>query len=359
MIITIRTPIISIFTGIDDPPISELIRSNFSISWRIWMNKFSWTSGSMGICSKSDMLDFSQNKRRTCCLFKCCSASDVFHGLVNELSFDRKMTLTKIFRKIVLHFTTLFKLSCFHIKSFHSTGRGGRLRIFRQTSTCHAFLGAKLLRRVRQRRRNDVSRWDAHVLISSKLKTDSNNKFSDYSIWVLWKLFRRKPNGQLICISDFETKWKEGKVPVSRLERCATSHAPGARSPYEKKVEMALLSSPTLPVSSSPISRRRNPFRFIFSPHIALGLVGHSGVHSHPISPFLLLYPSVTSAPSGAIQSFVTSSPAYRPSSSIVATADQSNGHWKWRTHLPPTPHKLISGVVLSTGDQKIFFWIR
>ena len=50
------------------------------------------------------------------------------------------------------------KLSGFHIKSFHLTGRGGRLRIFRQTSTCHAFLGAKLLRRVRQRRRNDVSR---------------------------------------------------------------------------------------------------------------------------------------------------------------------------------------------------------
>ena len=45
-------------------------------------------------------------------------------------------------------------------------GGRGRLRIFRQAAAGHALLGAKLLRRIRQRGRNDVRRRNANVLLS-------------------------------------------------------------------------------------------------------------------------------------------------------------------------------------------------
>lgn len=49
-------------------------------------------------------------------------------------------------------------------------GRRRRLRVLCQTLAGHAVLRSKLLRRIRQRRRNDVSRWFTHVFVSSESK---------------------------------------------------------------------------------------------------------------------------------------------------------------------------------------------
>ena len=46
-------------------------------------------------------------------------------------------------------------------------GCGGRVRVFREAAAGDAVLRAQLLRRVRQRRRHDVRRRDAHVLLSN------------------------------------------------------------------------------------------------------------------------------------------------------------------------------------------------
>jgi hypothetical protein len=48
------------------------------------------------------------------------------------------------------------------------SGGGGRLRIFRQAAAGYPLFGAKLLRGIRQRGRNDVGRRDANVLIPGK-----------------------------------------------------------------------------------------------------------------------------------------------------------------------------------------------
>ena len=49
-------------------------------------------------------------------------------------------------------------------------GGGGRLRVLRQAPAGHPLQCAQLLRRVRQRRGDDVRRRDANVFLSSKFK---------------------------------------------------------------------------------------------------------------------------------------------------------------------------------------------